>query len=93
MHVKHPSYIIQRLGDPNLIAVRLQYPVTGDLSSQGLTNVTYKSALRLRRIKKKVFGVSSEWCIQGKLFIRKGSCGLDKGIQFPIHGLRLRNTI
>jgi hypothetical protein len=73
MHVKRPSYITQKLGDPNLIAVRLHYPVTGDLSSQGLTKFTYKCTLRLRLIKNKAFKVSNERRIQGKLFIHKGS--------------------
>jgi len=58
MQVTRPSYVIQRLGDPNLIAARLQYPITGVLSFHGLT-FTYKCALILRLIKNKIFRVSN----------------------------------
>jgi len=46
MQVTCPSYIIQRLGDPSLISARLQYPMTGVLSSQGLTNFYLQMSLK-----------------------------------------------
>jgi len=49
MQVTSPSYVIQRLSDPSLIAARLQYPITGDFSGVLLT-FTYKCVLRLRLI-------------------------------------------
>lgn len=46
MHVTRPSYVIQRLGDSNLIAASLQYPIAGDLLSQGLSKFYLQMRLK-----------------------------------------------